>query len=186
MFAARLMDMHVCPQQTPAVVPIPHVGGPITMPIMGKPCLIGGMPAAGAGSMCVCIGPPDAISPACASNKVLVNGTPLAKMGDATIHGGSIILGCFTVLIGAGGMNPSAIADMASSAMEAAASVAAEAENVMNEISTANDRINELQELADAGDLSEAQQTEMDELNEQYDQTIDDMGMNDDDFEDWT
>ncbi len=30
--AARLTDMHVCPMQTPAVVPIPHVGGPIIGP----------------------------------------------------------------------------------------------------------------------------------------------------------
>lgn len=30
--AARLTDMHVCPMQTPAVPPIPHVGGPITGP----------------------------------------------------------------------------------------------------------------------------------------------------------
>ena len=30
--AARLTDMHVCPMQTPAVPPIPHVGGPTTGP----------------------------------------------------------------------------------------------------------------------------------------------------------
>ena len=43
--AARLTDMHVCPMQTPAPVPIPHVGGPIISP--GHPqTLIAGLPAA--------------------------------------------------------------------------------------------------------------------------------------------
>ena len=60
--AARLTDMHVCPMQTPAVVPIPHVGGPITGP--GSPTvLIVGLPAARVGDMCVCVGPPDVIIP---------------------------------------------------------------------------------------------------------------------------
>ena len=58
--AARITDMHVCPMQTPAVVPIPHVGGPIVGP--GCPTvLIGGMPAAVLGDMCICVGPPDSI-----------------------------------------------------------------------------------------------------------------------------
>ena len=60
--AARLTDMHTCPMQTPAVPPIPHVGGPITGP--GAPTvLIGGMPAAVVGDMAVCTGPPDTIIP---------------------------------------------------------------------------------------------------------------------------
>ena len=69
--AARLTDMHTCPMQTPAVPsPIPHVGGPITGP--GSPTvLIGGLPAARVGDMAVCTGPPD-----------------------------SIVVGCFTVMIG--------------------------------------------------------------------------------------
>ena len=58
--AARVGDMHVCPMQTPAPVPIPHVGGPISMP-SAPTVLIGKMPAAGMGSMCVCVGPPDSI-----------------------------------------------------------------------------------------------------------------------------
>ena len=55
--AARASDMHVCPMVTPAVPPIPHVGGPVMLP--GCPTvLIGGMPAARVGDMCVCVGPP--------------------------------------------------------------------------------------------------------------------------------
>jgi uncharacterized Zn-binding protein involved in type VI secretion len=43
--AARLTDLHTCPMQTPAVPPIPHVGGPVVGP--GCPTvLIGGLPAA--------------------------------------------------------------------------------------------------------------------------------------------
>jgi uncharacterized Zn-binding protein involved in type VI secretion len=71
--AARLTDMHTCPMVTPGVPPVPHVGGPISGP--GVPTvLIGGMPAVCAGDMAVCVGPPS-----------------------------TIIMGCPTVLIGAGG-----------------------------------------------------------------------------------
>ena len=95
--AARLLDMHVCPMQTPAVVPIPHVGGPITGP--GVPTvLIGGQPAAVVGDMCVCVGPPDVI--VMGSTSVLIGGKPAARMGDTTAHGGSIVVGCPTVLVG--------------------------------------------------------------------------------------
>ena len=65
--AARVGDMHVCPMVTPAVPPVPHVGGPILPP--GYP-------------------------------KVLIGGLPAARMGDMTAHGGSIIIGLPTVLIG--------------------------------------------------------------------------------------
>ena len=55
--AARVGDMHMCPMQTMVgPVPVPHVGGPISGP--GIPVvLIGGMPAAVMGDMCVCVGP---------------------------------------------------------------------------------------------------------------------------------
>ena len=46
----------------------------------------------------VCIGPPDVI--ALGSFTVLVGKMPAARIGDLTAHGGAIILGCFTVLIG--------------------------------------------------------------------------------------
>lgn len=93
--AARLTDMHVCPQVT---VLVPHVGGPIVS--MGEPTvLIGDLPAARVGDMATCVGPPDFIAPPGAPT-VLIGGMPAARMGDMTVHGGSIILGCFTVLIG--------------------------------------------------------------------------------------
>jgi uncharacterized Zn-binding protein involved in type VI secretion len=95
--AARLTDMHVCPMVTPGLPPIPHVGGPITGP--GCPTvLIGSMPAAVMGDMCVCVGPPDTII--MGSTGVFFGKMPAARMGDPTAHGGTIVLGCPTVLIG--------------------------------------------------------------------------------------
>ena len=93
-FAARITDMHICPLVTGTV---PHVGGPILPP--GAPTvLIGGMPAACLGDMCVCTGPPDSII--IGSATVFIGGKPAARMGDSTAHGGTIILGCPTVIIG--------------------------------------------------------------------------------------
>ncbi|MCB0619381.1 MAG: PAAR domain-containing protein [Saprospiraceae bacterium] len=95
--AARLTDMHVCPMVTPGLPPIPHVGGPITGP--GVPnVLIGGLPAAVLGDMCTCVGPPDAIIKGSAT--VMISGRPAARMGDSTAHGGTIVLGMPTVMIG--------------------------------------------------------------------------------------
>lgn len=95
--AARLTDFHECPMQTPAVVPIPHVGGPVVGP--GAPnVLIAGLPAARIGDMLVCVGPPDAIVEGSAT--VLISGMPAARMGDATAHGGEIVLGALNVEIG--------------------------------------------------------------------------------------
>ncbi|HEV2675037.1 MAG TPA: PAAR domain-containing protein [Aliidongia sp.] len=92
--AARAGDMHVCPMLT---VLVPHVGGPILPP--GAPTvLIGGMPAARLGDMCTCVGPPDVI--AMGAPTVLIGGMPAARMGDPTAHGGVIVLGQPTVLIG--------------------------------------------------------------------------------------
>lgn len=92
--AARLTDMHVCPMVTGVV---PHVGGPVAGP--GCPTvLIGNLPAACVGDMAVCVGPPDTI--AMGSATVLVGGKPLARMGDTCAHGGTIVLGCPTVLVG--------------------------------------------------------------------------------------
>ena len=95
--AARLTDMHTCPMQTPGVPPIPHVGGPIIGP--GVPTvLIEKMPAAVMGDSCVCVGPPDSIVKGSAT--VMIGGKPAARMGDTTAHGGSIVLGAPTVMIG--------------------------------------------------------------------------------------
>ena len=95
--AARVSDMHTCPMQTPGVPPIPHVGGPILPP--GVPTvLIGNLPAATVGSLCTCVGPPDSVIKGSAT--VLIQGRPAARMGDTTAHGGTIVAGCVTVLIG--------------------------------------------------------------------------------------
>lgn len=89
--------MHTCPMVTPGLPPIPHVGGPITGP--GAPTvMIGKMPAAVLGDMCVCVGPPDAIVKGSAT--VMIMGKPAARMGDTTAHGGAIVLGLPTVMIG--------------------------------------------------------------------------------------
>ncbi len=97
MAAARISDMHTCPMQTPGVPPVPHVGGPVLGP--GAPTvLIGKMPAAVVGDTAVCVGPPDTIIKGSAT--VLICSKPAARMGDTTAHGGSIVIGCPTVLIG--------------------------------------------------------------------------------------
>lgn len=93
-FAARVTDPHVCP--LPA--PIPHVGG-IIMPPGVPTILIGSLPAATVGDKCLCaIGPTNAI--AMGSTTVVMGSKPAARMGDPTAHGGSIVMGCPTVLIG--------------------------------------------------------------------------------------
>ncbi len=92
--AARISDMHVCPMVTGVV---PHVGGPI-LPAGEPTVLIGGLPAARVGDMATCVGPPDTI--AMGSSTVLIGGMPAARMGDTTAHGGTIVMGEPTVLIG--------------------------------------------------------------------------------------
>lgn len=95
--AARLMDMHVCPMVTPGVPPIPHVGGPVLGP--GAPTvLIAYMPAARVGDMAMCVGPPDTI--VMGSVKVLIAGMPAGRLGSTTAHGGTVVIGAPTVLIG--------------------------------------------------------------------------------------
>jgi len=92
--ASRITDMHVCPMVTGI---IPHVGGPI-LPPGAVTVLIGGLPAARVTDMAVCVGPPDVI--ALGSFTVLTMNLPQARIGDMTAHGGNIVLGCFTVLVG--------------------------------------------------------------------------------------
>lgn len=92
--AARITDMHVCPMVTGVV---PHVGGPI-LPPGAVTVLIGSLPAARIGDMATCVGPPDSI--VMGSATVLIGGMPAARMGDMTAHGGSIVVGMPTVLIG--------------------------------------------------------------------------------------
>jgi len=92
--AARITDMHTCPMTTGTV---PHVGGPI-LPAGEATVLIGGMPAARVGDMATCVGPPDTI--VAGSGTVMIGGMPAARLGDSTAHGGTIVAGFSTVLIG--------------------------------------------------------------------------------------
>ncbi|HYJ82158.1 MAG TPA: PAAR domain-containing protein [Allosphingosinicella sp.] len=95
--ASRLGDLHACPMQSPAVPPVPHVGGPITGPCVPT-VLIGGLPAAKVGDFATCTGPPDSII--AGSSTVFVTGIPLARIGDACAHGGRVTAGCPTVIVG--------------------------------------------------------------------------------------
>jgi uncharacterized Zn-binding protein involved in type VI secretion len=48
--------------------------------------------------MCICTGPPDVIVKGSAT--VLIGGSPAARIGDITAHGGVIVSGAPTVIIG--------------------------------------------------------------------------------------
>jgi uncharacterized Zn-binding protein involved in type VI secretion len=79
---------------------VPHVGGPILPPCC--PTVITcAMPQARVMDMATCVGPPDLIVKGSAT--VLVGGMPAARMTDMTAHGGVIVTGCPTVLIGDSG-----------------------------------------------------------------------------------
>ncbi len=92
--AARVTDMHTCPMVTGVV---PHVGGPILPP--GAPTvLIDFLPAATLTTMATCVGPPDMI--VMGSTGVLINFLPAARLGDPTVHGGVIVMGSPTCIIG--------------------------------------------------------------------------------------
>jgi uncharacterized Zn-binding protein involved in type VI secretion len=100
-FAATIKDKHICPLTNPPPTSTPHTaptGNPIT-PLSPKTVLIGGSAAATVGDTCVCAGPPpNSITQG--STTVKINGKFAARMGDKTAHGGSIISGCATVIIG--------------------------------------------------------------------------------------
>jgi uncharacterized Zn-binding protein involved in type VI secretion len=96
--AARITDMHTCPMVTGTV---PHVGGPI-LPSGASTVIIGGLPAATVGDHAICVGPPDTIAKG--SPTVFINGKPAARLGDMSAHGGVIVVGCPTVIIGDIGM----------------------------------------------------------------------------------
>ena len=92
--AARITDPHICPMAEPG--PVPHVGGPI---VKGSPTVFtGSLPQARVGDMATCVGPPDTI--AIGSATVQVNGMMAARMLDTTMHGGKIVMGLPTVMIG--------------------------------------------------------------------------------------
>jgi len=95
--AARISDLHTCPKVEPG--PVPHVGGPI---ITGEPkVVIQYMPAARVGDSCICVGPPATIMKG--SPTVLVGYKMQARIRDPTSHGGAIVAGCKTVLVGNSG-----------------------------------------------------------------------------------
>ena len=86
--------MHTCPLVDGVK---PHVGGPITGPGAAN-VLIAGMPAAVVGDMATCVGPPDSL--VMGSGTVLIGGKPAVRMGDTTAHGGIVVAGAPTVIIG--------------------------------------------------------------------------------------
>ena len=92
--AARVFDLTVCTKSTG---PVPHVGGPILGPGASK-TKIGGMPAALVGDTSLCIGPPDTLKQGSATVKI--EGKKAVRLGDQTDHGGLVVLGFPTVLIG--------------------------------------------------------------------------------------
>lgn len=109
--AARVGDFHICPMVTGLV---PHVGGPLSGP--GSPTvMIGGMPAAIVGDLAVCVGPPD--SAAVGEPTVKINHKMALRMGDSTSHGGTVMMGCPTVMIGPSGQGDAAKAAASSGAV---------------------------------------------------------------------
>src|SRR5262249_47390562 len=96
--AARVTDMHTCSMATPAVPPIPHVGGPI-LPPCSTDVMIPVLPAARRPRKAPRPpAPPDIIIKG--SMTVMINNLPAARMGDQTAHGGVIVKGEPTVMIG--------------------------------------------------------------------------------------
>jgi uncharacterized Zn-binding protein involved in type VI secretion len=103
--AARISDLHTCPM---AEGPKPHVGGPV---ITGDATvIIGFQPAARVGDNLTCVGPIDQISAGDAT--VLIGNREAARMGDPTSHGGRIVLGHPTVLIGSSPQTESLTTDL--------------------------------------------------------------------------
>ncbi len=93
--AARIFDMVACPMFTG---PAPHVAAPILLNFSTN-TLIGMLPAAKLFSQALCQGIiPNPIVKG--STGVMINYMPAARMGDNAAHGGAIIIGLPTVIIG--------------------------------------------------------------------------------------
>ncbi len=91
--AATVGSNHSCPMCSGIT---PHVGGPITQ---GSPdVFINDKPVARIGDICTCNGGPDTI--VTGNSTVLINGLPIACVGDQTSHGAVIISGSSNVIIG--------------------------------------------------------------------------------------
>jgi uncharacterized Zn-binding protein involved in type VI secretion len=121
--AARITDMHVCPMVT---VLVPHVGGPI-LPPCEPTVLIGMLPAARVSDMLTCVGPPDAI--AMGSPTVLIGNMMAARLGDPTVHGGVIVVGMPTVMIGIPGQGSVLQVAAQTGALKARLGASVEAQN---------------------------------------------------------
>jgi len=95
--ASRITDQHLCPMVTPALVPVPHIGGMVTM---GAPTVFtGALPQARVTDTCPCApAVPNTI--ALGSMTVFVTNLPAARIGDMTAHGGALLTGLPTVIIG--------------------------------------------------------------------------------------
>lgn len=76
---------------------VPHVGGPIIPPCCTT-VITGSMPQARVTDQAICVGPIDMIIKG--SSTVMVGGLPAARIGDMTVHGGVIVTGWPTVIIG--------------------------------------------------------------------------------------
>lgn len=91
--AATLNCYHTCPDKTGST---DHVGGPV---IAGSSnVMMGALPVARVGDKLVCRGPNDTIAKG--SSSVTINGQAAARVGDMTAHGGTIVVGNPTVIIG--------------------------------------------------------------------------------------
>lgn len=87
--AARMTDAHTCPV---------HGGGPIMVPCEPT-VIIGNQPAARVSDLCVCAGAP--IDPIILGSPTVIIGNQMAaRIGDPTGHGGVVVQGEPTVLIG--------------------------------------------------------------------------------------
>jgi len=94
--AATVGSYHICPKTNPNGSP--HIGGSVPQ---GSPnVFIGGQPAARVGDKANCMGPPDTIAEGSAT--VRINGKLAARVGDKTRHGGFVVTGNATVLLGDG------------------------------------------------------------------------------------
>ena len=91
--AARAGDPHTCPKVEHLKA---HDGGPIMEGSANV--FICGLPAARVGDRVQCHGSIDIIAEG--DPGVFINGQPAARMGDKTEHGGLIVGGCESVLIG--------------------------------------------------------------------------------------
>lgn len=92
--AAHTGSNHTCPAYSGDT---PHVGGPV-LPGGNSSVLVGGKPAAIIGDQAQCNGPMDVILEG--SGSVLVMNKPMARLGDHTAHGGVIVEGETSVLVG--------------------------------------------------------------------------------------